>query len=76
MTTKKNKLESPDKENKKSSEKHRESAKDVIIRVWRVIVASSIAYAIVVIAMGTDGLLPKLILIPALIHAGWLLIKR
>lgn len=76
MTTKKNKVESPVKENKKSPEKHRESAKDVIIRVWRVIVASSIAYAIVVIAMGTDGLLPKLILIPALIHAGWLLIKR
>ena len=55
---------------------NKESATDVIIRIWRVIVASSIAYAIVVIAMGTDGWIPKAMLIPALLHGLFLLIKR
>lgn len=53
-----------------------ESTRDVIIRVWRVIVASDIAFAIVVISLSSLALPFKVLLVPAGIHAAWLLIKR
>jgi len=76
MTLNKNKQESPSKEVKNVSPRQKESAKDVTIRVWRVLVAASIAYAIVVIVMGTEGIIPKIMLVPAGIYGAFLLIKR
>lgn len=61
---------------KKMFSDNQESAKDVIIRTWRVIVASSIIYAIVVIAMGTEDTVPKILIIPAGLYSIFLLIKR
>lgn len=77
MTLKKNKTnDTPVVENQSNKKSNQDSAKDVIIRIWRALVAASIAYAIVVIVMGTDGYLPKVMLIPAGIYGAFLLIKR
>ena len=76
MTLNKKSKDSPVQENKKAQEVSKESAKDVTIRVWRVLVAASIAYAIVVIVMGTEGVIPKIALIPAALYGAFLLIKR
>lgn len=75
MTKNKN-VETPVKENKKSAEKQQESTRDVIIRVWRVIVASSIAFAIVIVCVSDLTLAFKLFCIPAGIQGAWLLVKR
>ena len=76
MAKKTKTTDSPVKEDKNVPKKSYGATRDVIIRVWRVIVASSIAYADVVIVMGTNGIIPKLMLIPATIFGAYLLIKR
>lgn len=76
MTKNNKKTESPAKEVNNAPVKRTESARDVIIRVWRVIIASDIAFAIVVICLSSLALPFKVLLVPAGIHAAYLLIKR
>ena len=56
--------------------KSKESAKDVTIRVIRVIIGTDILFAAVLVGVTTLPLSVKLALIPAVLHAFWLFIKR
>lgn len=75
-TTKKTAAVTPVQEVTNAQVKSKESAKDVTIRVIRVLIATDIAFAIVLISVTTLPLEVKLMLLPAGLHALWLVIKR
>lgn len=68
---------SQEKKNVPSKHKYTKSEVwSVIIRIWRVLVASSIIYAAVVIVLGTEDWESRVMLIPGVLYAFYLLIKK
>jgi len=57
-------------------QKKTNSIKNYIIGIATLFVIASIAYSTVVIALGTQGLIPKILIVPQAIYAFVILIKR